>query len=101
MLQYSGSIVYCAAGTRRNTCAGRTVITAEKESHASKSGPILLPLVLYWQRRFEKALNQFEHRDQVMIWRSYQLDPNAWDYAGNVNDLLARRYGMSREKGKV
>jgi predicted DsbA family dithiol-disulfide isomerase len=63
---------------------------------------IACPWCYIGRRRFEKALNQFEHRDQVeVIWRSYQLDPNApRDYAGNVNDLLAQRYGMSREKAE-
>jgi len=63
---------------------------------------IACPWCYIGRRRFEKALNQFEHRDQVeVIWRSYELDPNApRDYAGNVNDLLAQRYGMSREKAE-
>jgi len=63
---------------------------------------IACPWCYIGRRSFEKALNQFEHRDQVeVIWRSYQLDPNApRDYAGNVNDLLAQRYGMSREKAE-
>jgi predicted DsbA family dithiol-disulfide isomerase len=36
-----------------------------------------------------------------VIWRSYQLDPNApRDYGGTVNDLLVQRYGMSREQAE-
>ena len=63
---------------------------------------IACPWCYIGRRRFEKALNQFEHRDQVeVIWRSYQLDPNApRDYAGTVNDLLGQRYGMSREQAE-
>ena len=63
---------------------------------------IACPWCYIGRRRFEKALNQFEHRDEVeVIWRSYQLDPNApRDYAGNVNDLMMQRYGMSREKAE-
>lgn len=63
---------------------------------------IACPWCYIGRRRFEKALNQFEHRDQVeVIWRSYQLDPNApRDFAGNVNDLLVQRYGMSRKQAE-
>jgi len=63
---------------------------------------IACPWCYIGRRRFEKALNQFEQRDQVdVIWRSYELDPDApRDYAGNVNDLLVQRYGMSREQAE-
>jgi predicted DsbA family dithiol-disulfide isomerase len=63
---------------------------------------IACPWCYIGRRRFEKALDQFEHREQVeVIWRSFQLDPNApRDYAGTVNDLLAQRYGMSQEKAE-
>jgi len=63
---------------------------------------IACPWCYIGRRRFERALDGFEHRDQVeVIWRSFQLDPNAQrDYAGSANDLLAQRYGMSREQAE-
>jgi predicted DsbA family dithiol-disulfide isomerase len=63
---------------------------------------IACPWCYIGRRRFEKALNQFEHRGQVdVIWRSYQLDPKApRDYPGSVNDMLMKRYGMSLEKAQ-
>jgi predicted DsbA family dithiol-disulfide isomerase len=63
---------------------------------------IACPWCYIGRRRFEKALNQFEHRGQVdVIWRSYQLDPKApRDYPGSVNDMLMKRYGMNREKAQ-
>jgi predicted DsbA family dithiol-disulfide isomerase len=63
---------------------------------------IACPWCYIGRRRFEKALDKFEHRDEVeVIWRSYQLDPSApRDFAGNVNDLLVQRYGMRREKAE-
>ena len=63
---------------------------------------IACPWCYIGRRRFEKALNQFEHSNQVeVIWRSFQLDPDAArDYAGTVNDLLVQRYGMSLEKAQ-
>ena len=52
------------------------------------------------RRRFEKALQQFEHRDQVeVIWRSFQLDPNApREYPGTAHDMLMEKYRTSRER---
>ena len=63
---------------------------------------IACPWCYIGRRRFEKALRTFEHHEQVtVLWRSYQLDPNApRDYAGNVNDLLTQRYGMSRAQAE-
>ncbi len=63
---------------------------------------IACPWCYIGRRRFEKALADFEHLDQVkVIWRSFELDPNApRDYAGSVNDLLAERYGMTRERAE-
>jgi predicted DsbA family dithiol-disulfide isomerase len=55
------------------------------------------------KRRFEKALNQFEHRDQVDItWRSFQLDPRApREYNGTLNDMLAEKKGISPERAQA
>ena len=63
---------------------------------------IACPWCYIGRRRFEKALGAFEHRDQVkVIWRSFELDPNApRDYPGSVNDILAERYGMTRERAE-
>ena len=42
-----------------------------------KYGVILLVL-LYWQEKLEKALNNFEHKDKVeVVFKSYELNPNA------------------------
>ena len=64
---------------------------------------IACPWCYIGRRRFEKALDQFAHHAEVeVIWRIYQLDPNApLDYAGSVNDLLVQRYGMSGEKAEL
>ncbi|HEX2248163.1 MAG TPA: DsbA family protein, partial [Arthrobacter sp.] len=37
---------------------------------------IACPWCFIGKRRFEKALEKFEHKDQIDVqWRSYQLDP--------------------------
>jgi predicted DsbA family dithiol-disulfide isomerase len=53
--------------------------------------------------RFEKALAQFPHRDQVeVIWRSYELDPYAPREATHtVNEGLAKKYGVSVEEAET
>ncbi len=55
------------------------------------------------KRRFEKALSQFAHRDQVtIIWRSFQLDPSApREYAGTINEMLAEKKGISRQQAEA
>lgn len=57
------------------------------------------PFCYIGKRKFEAALAQFEHKDQVEVeWHSYELDPNA-ETLPNVNavDYLADRYGRPRE----
>lgn len=57
---------------------------------------VVCPWCYVGKRRFESALSQFEHRDQVEVrWRAFELDPAAprrreGDYAGR----LAAKYGV-------
>ncbi len=53
--------------------------------------------------RFETALAQFPHRDQVeVIWRSYELDPRApREATQSIGEVLARKYGISREEAEA
>lgn len=61
---------------------------------------VVCPWCYIGKRRFESALSGFQHRDQVEIrWRSFQLDPAAPQHSEqNVDEMLARKYGMSRER---
>jgi predicted DsbA family dithiol-disulfide isomerase len=61
---------------------------------------VVCPWCYIGKRRFETALAQFEHRDQVeVIWRSYQLDPTAPEVATQtVNEMLAQKYGLSLQE---
>lgn len=58
---------------------------------------VVCPWCYIGKRRFENALAGFEHRDQVeVIWRSFQLDPNAPANTHEpLNELLAGKYGVS------
>ncbi|ANE46883.1 hypothetical protein SY83_12015 [Paenibacillus swuensis] len=58
------------------------------------------PFCYIGKRRFEKALEQFAHRDAVqVIYRSFELDPDApKQVPHDVYDMLSGRYGMSRQE---
>lgn len=61
---------------------------------------VACPWCYIGKRRIEGALAQFEHQDQVeILWRSYQLDPQAPRTSEEtMNELLARKYGMSQKQ---
>lgn len=84
----------------RELIAGvRTELTVEVWSD------VVCPWCYIGKRRFEQALESFEHRDDVtVVYRSFQLDPNAapFDPAAPVEDhaeYLARKFGGGRERG--
>ncbi|MDN5558481.1 MAG: DsbA family oxidoreductase [Ruaniaceae bacterium] len=57
---------------------------------------IACPWCYIGKRRFESALAEFPHRDQVEVtWHSYQLDPNLPEhYDGTEAEYLVSRKGM-------
>lgn len=57
---------------------------------------IVCPWCYIGKRRFESALAQFPHRDQVEVtWRSFELDPEApARRTGSLIELLAQKYRM-------
>lgn len=57
---------------------------------------VICPWCYIGKRRFEKALSQFGQREQVnIIWRSFELDPNApQQYPDTLEETLARKYGV-------
>jgi predicted DsbA family dithiol-disulfide isomerase len=64
---------------------------------------IACPWCYVGKRRFESALGQFEHRDDVeVVWRSFELDPDAPRAHGVPQDeLLASKYGMPLERARA
>ena len=62
---------------------------------------IACPWCYVGKRRFEAALAQFEHRDDVHVtWRSFELDPSApAEREGDRAARLAEKYGMSDRAG--
>jgi predicted DsbA family dithiol-disulfide isomerase len=61
---------------------------------------VVCPFCYIGKRKFELALEQFAHRNEVEIeWHSFQLDPNTESRTGlSVYDYLADRKGLSREQ---
>ncbi len=61
---------------------------------------IRCPFCYIGKRKFEIALEEFAHSNEVeVIWHSFQLDPALKTHPGlNVLDYLARIKGVSREE---
>ena len=61
---------------------------------------IACPWCAVGKRRFEKALEQFEHADDVTVtFRSFELDPDApAAREGSTAENLAKKYGTSLEQ---
>jgi predicted DsbA family dithiol-disulfide isomerase len=59
---------------------------------------VVCPWCYIGKRRFEHALEAFDHRGEVNVtWRSFQLDPSAPASSDeDPIDRLAAKYGMSR-----
>ncbi len=70
--------------------------------HVEIWSDIACPWCYVGKRRFERALADFEHRDQVDVaWRAFQLDPAApAERPGNYVGLLARKYGVADEQAQ-
>ena len=61
---------------------------------------VVCPFCYIGKRRFESALTNFEHRDDVdVVLRSFELDPDApTEPTEKVPTALARKYGISTEQ---
>ena len=64
---------------------------------------IACPWCYIGKRRFEAALAEFEHRDEVHVrWRSFELDPEApSERVGDRAERLAQKYGMTVEQARA
>jgi len=63
---------------------------------------VVCPWCYIGKRRFESALERFEHRDEVtVLWRSFELDPDtAREQHGTAAERLAGKYGMTIERAE-
>jgi len=71
--------------------------------HVEIWSDIACPWCYIGKRRFETALAQYEHRDEVTVtWRSFELDPAApAEREGSHHAHLAAKYGTSLEQAKA
>lgn len=60
------------------------------------------PFCYLGKRYLERALEQFEHRDEVEVsFKAFELDPNHSGYDGqSVYEMLATKYNMSIDEAK-
>lgn len=58
---------------------------------------VMCPFCYIGKRRFEDALGQFAHKDQIEIeWKSFQLNPDLkTDPSININEYLAQKKGWT------
>ena len=63
---------------------------------------VMCPFCYIGKRKFEKALSQFENKNEIEIeWKSFQLDPTMENQPNKtINEYLAERKGMSIERAK-
>ncbi|QDK80904.1 DsbA family oxidoreductase [Spirosoma sp. KCTC 42546] len=63
---------------------------------------VMCPFCYIGKRKFENALNQFPHKDQVnVVWKSFQLNPDMKTEPGkNINQYLADIKGWSLDEAK-
>lgn len=63
---------------------------------------VVCPWCYIGKRRFEAALAEFEHADDVkVIWRSFELDPDSPQvYPGGIHDMLAQKMGGDTERAR-
>ena len=61
---------------------------------------VICPWCYIGKRRFEKALADFAHKDQVqIIWRSFELDPKSpQQLPGTLEEMLAQKYHVSPQE---
>lgn len=62
----------------------------------------MCPFCYIGKRKFEAALSQFSHKDQIkVVWKSFQLNPDMKTEPGkNINQYLAEVKGWSLDEAK-
>ncbi|MBD2724615.1 DsbA family oxidoreductase [Hymenobacter armeniacus] len=63
---------------------------------------VVCPFCYVGKRKFENALKDFAHRDEVeVVWHSFELDPNFEAVPGeSIHESLAKKKGVSPAEGR-
>ncbi len=64
---------------------------------------VICPWCFIGKRRFELALAEFEHKENVqVIWRSFELDPKSPAiYPESLEEMLSRKYNVSLQQASA
>ena len=64
---------------------------------------VVCPFCYIGKRKFENALKDFAHRDEVeVVWHSFELTPDFQPIPGeSIHESLAKKKGVSVEEGKA
>ena len=64
---------------------------------------VVCPFCYIGKRKFENALKDFAHRDEVeVVWHSFELTPDFQPIPGeSIHESLAKKKGVSAEEGKA
>jgi predicted DsbA family dithiol-disulfide isomerase len=64
---------------------------------------VVCPWCYVGKARFEKALGEFEHRDEVeVVYHSFELDPgHSKDERETVVSMLSKKYGMTEAQARA
>jgi predicted DsbA family dithiol-disulfide isomerase len=62
----------------------------------------MCPFCYIGKRKFEAALDRFSNKKDIeVVYRSFELDPDSKrDASHDVHEMLASKYGMSRERAE-
>ena len=63
---------------------------------------VVCPFCYIGKRKFESALKNFAHRDEVeVVWHSFELTPDFQPIPGeSIHESLAKKKGVSAEEGR-
>ena len=63
---------------------------------------VVCPFCYIGKRKFENALKNFAHRDEVeVVWHSFELTPDFQPIPGeSIHESLAKKKGVSTEEGR-
>ena len=78
-----------------------TITTNQKKMKVEIWSDVVCPFCYIGKRKFEQALEKFPQKDQVeIVWRSFQLDPEASTTGEDCQRTLSERKGWSLEQTK-
>jgi predicted DsbA family dithiol-disulfide isomerase len=73
--------------------------TNQKKMQVEIWSDVVCPFCYIGKRKFEQALNRFPQKDKVeILWKSFQLDPEASNTGSDYQKNLSERKGWSPEQ---